>query len=85
MARLQSVVGPIPESVMTVAFGQQPLPDNVLVHEADDTVLDIREGLDVIEEGHEIVCDGFDSVLVGSSSESFGSCGFAGGPSGDGV
>lgn len=65
MARLQSVVGPTPESVRTVAFEQQPLPDIVLVHEADDAVLDTREALDVIEEGREVVCDDLVSVCDG--------------------
>lgn len=94
MTRLQIVLGPIPESVMTVAFEQHP-PDMVLVHGAELTALDVCRGLDVTEEGsefvcdgcealdvmkegRELVCDGCESVLVGSSSESSGLSGLSG-------
>lgn len=80
MAKLQSVVGPISESVRTVAFVQHQ-PDMVLVHEAKDTALKDCEALDVMEEGWDLVCDGCESVLVGSSSRSSRSSG----PFGDGM
>lgn len=88
------MLGPIPESVTTVAFEQHP-PDMVLVHGAELATLDDSRALDVIEEGIEFVrdgCealdvmregpdfvfDGWESVLVGSSSESSGSSGLSG-------
>lgn len=78
------MVGSVPESVRTVALEQHP-PDMVLVHEAEDTALDIRKAMDVMEEGREYVCDGCESVSVGSSSYgSLRSSGSAGGPFGDG-
>ncbi len=67
MAKLQSVVGPTPETVSTVAFVQHP-PDMVLVQEAEDTELKNCEAVDVIEEGRELVCDRSELICDGCES-----------------
>ena len=63
MTKLQIVLGPIPESVITVAFEQHP-PDMVLVHEAELTALDDFRALDVIEDRSEFVRDGCEALNV---------------------